>query len=134
MARPEDASAAAVARALTLLSEAASEEGAVAAEICHGLAAILDNLGALSTAEALHHRAGVLLAAVPVGRPLDRQRVQWALCLADNLEAQDRMAEAAAVLRAARALAEGLLGPDDPETTAVRARLRTSPGRAVDGR
>jgi len=132
MAPPEDASNAAVARALTLLSEAASQEGPEAAEICHGLAAILDRLGALRSAEALHHRAGVLLAAVPVGRPLDRQRVQWALCLADNLEAQYRTAEAAAVLRAARALAEGLLGPDDPETTAVRARLRLSTGGDVD--
>jgi len=122
MAPPQDAPAAAV-----------SQEGADAAEICHRLAAILDSLGALSTAEALHHRAGVLLAAVPVGRPLDRQRVQWALCLADNLEAQDRTAEAAAVLWAARALAEGLLGPDDPETTAVRARLRTSSGGDEDG-
>lgn len=134
MAPPEDGSAAAVARALTLLSEAASREGAEAAEVCHELAAILDSLGALGTAEALHHRAGVLLAAVPVGRTWDRQRVQWALCLADNLEAQHRMAEAAAVLRAARALAEGLLGPDDPETAAVRARLRPSPGGDGDRR
>ena len=128
MALPQDASAAAVARALTLLSEAASQDGAEAAEVCHGLATILDGLGALSAAEALHHRAGVLLAGVPVGRPLDRRRVQWALCLVDNLEAQHRLAEAAAVLRAAGALAEGLLGPDDPETTCVRTRLRASLG------
>jgi len=128
MGPPQHASAAAVARALSLLSEAASQDGVEAAEICHGLATILDGIGALSAAEALHHRAGVLLAGVPVGRPLDRQRVQWALCLADNLEAQHRLAEAAAVLQAAQALAEGLLGPDDPETTSVTTRLRTSLG------
>ncbi len=130
MAPPQHAPTA-VARALTLLSEAASQEGAEAAEICHGLATILDGMGALAEAEALHHRAGVLLVAVPVGRPFDRQRVQWALCLADNLKAQHRLAEAAAVLRAARALAEGLLGPDDPETTSVRTRLRASLGGGV---
>lgn len=128
MGPPQHTSAAAVAHAMTLLSEAALREGAEAAEICHALATILDGMGALAAAEALHHRAGVLLAGVPAGRPLDRQRVQWALCLADNLEAQHRVAEAAEVLGAARALAEGLLGPDDPETTAVRTRLRASLG------
>ena len=128
MGPPQHASAPAVARALTLLSEAASQDGVEAAEICHGLATILDGIGALNAAEALHHRAGVLLAGVPVDRPLDRQRVQWALCLADNLEAQHRLADAAAVLQAAQALAEGLLGPDDPETTSVRTRLRASLG------
>jgi hypothetical protein len=128
MGPTQHASAAAVTRALTLLGEAASQDGADAAEICHGLATILDGMGALSAAEALHHRAGVLLAGVPVGRPFDRQRVQWALCLADNLTAQQRLAEAAAVLQAARALAEGLLGPDDPETASVRSRLHASLG------
>ena len=128
MGPPQHASAVAVARALTLLSDAALRDGAEAAEICHGLATLLDGMGALAAAEALHNRAGVLLAGVPAGRPLDRQRVQWALCLADNLEAQHRSAEAAAVLRAARALAEGLLGPDAPETTVVRTRLRASMG------
>ena len=131
MGPPQHASAAAMARALTLLSEAALQEGVEAAEICHGLATILDRIGALSAAEALHHRAGVLLAGVPVGRPLDRQRVQWALCLADNLKAQHRLADSAAVLQAAQALAEGLLGPDDPETTSVRTRLRASLGGGV---
>lgn len=128
MGPTQHASAAAVTRAMTLLSEAASQEGAEAAEICHGLAAMLDRIGALSAAEALHHRAGVLLAGVPVGRSWDRQRVQWALCLADNLTAQQRLAEAAAVLQAARALAEGLLGPEDPDTAFVRNRLRASLG------
>jgi hypothetical protein len=128
MGSPEHASAEAVTRALALISESASQEGAEAAEICHGLATILDRMGALSVAEALHHRAGVLLAGVPVGRQFDRQRVQWARCLADNLTAQQRPAEAAAVLQAARALAEGLLGPDDPETASVRSRLHASLG------
>ncbi len=123
MAMPEDAFAAAMARALALVTEMASRDGPQAAEVCHQLAAMLDGLGALGTAEILHHRAGVLLAAVPVGGALDRQRVQWALCLADNLEAQHRMIEAAEVLRAANALAEGLLGHADPDTTAVEARL-----------
>ena len=126
MGPTQHASAEAVARALALLSEAASQDGAKAAAICHGLATILDGMGALSEAEAVHHRAGVLLADVPVGRPFDRQRVQWALCLADNLKAQHRLAEAAAVVQAARALAEGLLGPDDPETASVRNRLQES--------
>lgn len=128
MGSPPHASTTAVARAMTVLSEAASQDGPEAAEICHGLATILDGMGALSAAEALHHRAGVLLAGVPVGRKWDRQRVQWALCLADNLTAQHRSAEAAAVLRAAEALAEGLLGPDDPETASVKTRLQASLG------
>ena len=128
MGSPEHASAEGVTRALALLADAASQEGAEAAEICHGLATILDRMGALSAAEALHHRAGVLLAGVPVGRQFDHQRVQWALCLADNLTAQQRLAEAASVLQAARALAEGLLGPDDPDTASVRNRLQASLG------
>ena len=44
MGSPEHASAAAVDRAMALLSEAASQDGAEAAEICHGLATILEEV------------------------------------------------------------------------------------------
>lgn len=93
------------------------------ARLAHGLALIVDDLGAFVAAEALHRRAAVLLT-LHQGPSMNRLRVEWACSLSANLAAQRRSGEAEAVLLAALALAEALLGPHDPQTAITRWHLR----------
>ena len=110
--------------ALEVLARHVAGDGLEAAEVSHRLARTLEGLGALTAAEALHRRAGLLLTGQPTGGRIDRRRVGWACALAANLVAQNRRKEAEGVLLAAVGLAEALLGPDDEETHFARACLR----------
>lgn len=110
-------------------------DGTDAATLAHRLAVIVDGLGAVAAAEALHRRAAVLLTLHPEPS-MNRLRVEWACSLSSNLAAQGRSAEAEAVLLAALALAEALLGPDDRQTAITRSHLRelwVALGRTADG-
>lgn len=109
--------------ALAVLDECLRGGGIGAADLSHDLAAIIEDLGALVAAEALHRHAAVLLTPHPSEASLDRRRVDWACCLAANLGKQRRLAEAEHVLLAAVALAEALLGADHPQTEAAKSRL-----------
>lgn len=89
----------------------------------HELAIALDRLGWRRLAETFHREAGIRMAEISVGDPCDRDRVRWAVCLADNLAAQERWDESRGVLVAALALAEGCFGPSDSDVLALRHRL-----------
>lgn len=110
-------------RAFAVLDERLCGGDIDAADLAHRLATILEDLGAVVAAEALHRYAGVLLTALPYEVSVDHRRVEWACCLAANLLSQQRRAESEQVLVAAVALAEALLGPDDADTWAAKARL-----------
>ena len=86
---------------------------------CHALAGTLDDLGERARAEALYRRAGAIFSAQPTGGPDDSLRVRCAQGLAANLRMQHRNEEATAILVAALALAEQLLGPSDVDTLAT---------------
>jgi hypothetical protein len=90
---------------------------------CHALAMTLDGLGWRRLAETFHREAGVRMAEVPLGHPCDRERVRWAMCLAENLSAQERAGDCRDVLIAALALADACFGPDDPDVLTLRSRL-----------
>jgi exopolyphosphatase/pppGpp-phosphohydrolase len=109
--------------ALAVLDERLRGGGVDAADLSHRLAAMIEDIGALVAAEALHRHAALLLTPHPSEPGLDRRRVDWACCLAANLRKQRRLAEAEQVLLAAVVLGEALLGADRPQTEAARSRL-----------
>lgn len=97
--------------------------------VCHALAGTLDDLGDRAAAEVLYRRAGGIFSTVPTGSPDDTMRIRCARGLAANLRLQDRAKEADAILVAALALAEQLLGPSDTDTLATMTAL----GRLWEG-
>ena len=97
--------------------------------VCHALAGTLDDLGDRAGAEFLHRRAAGIFSALPTGGPDDSMRIRCARGLAANLRMQGRAREADAVLVAALALAEQLLGPSDTDTLATMTAL----GRLWEG-
>jgi hypothetical protein len=101
-----------------------SEGLLVPAREYHDLAVALDAMGRPSLAEIFHREAGIRMAVIPLGGACDRERVGWAVCLADNLASQAREDECRGVLLAALALAEACFGPLDPDVLALRLRLR----------
>lgn len=90
---------------------------------CHDLAGTLDDLGHSAEAEALYRRAGTIFSALPTGGSHDTLRIRCARGLAANLRRQHRDEEASAILVAALALAEQLLGPSDMDTLATMTSL-----------
>ena len=86
---------------------------------CQALAGTLDDLGDHVHAERLYRRAGAIFSDLPTGGPDDVIRIRCARGLAANLRMQRRGAEAVALLVAALALAEQLLGPSDIDTIAT---------------
>jgi tetratricopeptide (TPR) repeat protein len=97
--------------------------------VCQALAGTLDDLGDRAGAETLYRRAGGIFSSVPTGGPDDSVRIRCARGLAANLRLQERGREADAILVAALALAEQLLGPSDTDTLATMAAL----GRLWEG-
>lgn len=93
------------------------------ASTCVSLAGTFDDLGHPVRAEALYRRAGAILSVLPPGGPHDLARIRCASGLAANLRVQRRGWEADAILVAAVALAEQLLGPCDSETLSTMAGL-----------
>jgi tetratricopeptide (TPR) repeat protein len=108
-------------RATSLLAGQPDAPGV--ARTCQALAGTLDDLGDHVQAEQLYRRAGAIFSALPTGGPDDVMRVRCARGLAANLRKQRRGAEAVALLVAALALAEQLLGPSDIDTIATMAGL-----------
>jgi tetratricopeptide (TPR) repeat protein len=104
-------------RASSLLSGEA--DGPAVGRACQALAGTLDDLGDHVQAEAFYRRAGAILSAVPIGGLDDNLRIRCARGLAANLRMQHRSEEARAILIAALALAEQLLGPSDGDTLAT---------------
>ena len=96
---------------------------------CQALAGTLDDLGDRTGAEILYRRAGGIFSTLPTGGPDDSMRIRCARGLAANLRLQGRGREADAILLAALALAEQLLGPSDTDTLATMAAL----GRLWEG-
>jgi tetratricopeptide (TPR) repeat protein len=90
---------------------------------CQDLAGTFDDLGDHVRAEALYRRAGAILCGEPTGGPHDLVRIRCARGLAANLRMQHRGKEADAILVAALALAEQLLGPTNVDTLATMAGL-----------
>lgn len=97
--------------------------------VCQDLAGTLDDLGDRAGAEALFRRAAGIFSALPTGGPDDSMRIRCARGLAANLRLQQRDKEADAILVAALALAELLLGPCDTDTLATMTAL----GRLWEG-
>lgn len=97
--------------------------------VCQALAGTLDDLGDRTAAEILYRRAGGIISTLPTGGPDDGMRIRCARGLAANLRLQEREREADAILIAALALAEQLLGPCDTDTLATMAAL----GRLWEG-
>lgn len=91
--------------------------------VCQALAGTLDDLGDRAGAEALYRRAAGIFSVLPTGGPDDGMRVRCARGLAANLRLQHRGKEADAILVAALALAEQLLGPCDTDTLATMTAL-----------
>ena len=104
-------------RASALL--AGQPDGPVLGRTCHALAGTLDDLGDHAGAEALYRRAGSIFSNLPRGSAEDSLRIRCARGLAANLRMQDRGDEANAILVAALALSEQLLGPSDVDTLAT---------------
>ena len=104
-------------RASALL--AAEPDGPARGRACHALACTLDDLGDHMQAEALYRRAGSIFSAFHTGGVDDTLRIRCARGLAANLRMQQRGEEADAILVAAVALAEQLLGPTDVDTLAT---------------
>ena len=109
------------ARAAALL--AAQPDVTAVGRACQELAGTFDDLGDHVRAEALYRRAGAILSGEPTGGPDDTVRIRCARGLAANLRIQHRGEEADAILVAALALAEQLLGPTDVDTLATMAGL-----------
>jgi tetratricopeptide (TPR) repeat protein len=105
------------ARASSLL--AGAPDAPALGRTCQALAGTLDDLGHLVQAEALYRRAGAIYAGVPTGGTDDVLRIRCARGLGANLRRQRRTEEADAVLVAALALSEQLLGPSDVDTLAT---------------
>jgi hypothetical protein len=97
-----------------------SDELLALARLYHDLAVALDGLGWRGLAETLHREAGIRMTAIPLGSPCDRDRVRWAVSLAENLVSQKRAGEARGVLIAALALADACFGHDDTDVLALR--------------
>jgi tetratricopeptide (TPR) repeat protein len=114
-------------RAVSLL--AGEPDGPPQGRICQALAGTLDDLGDRAGAESLYRRAGGIFSTVPTGGPDDSMRIRCARGLAANLRLQERGREADAILVAALALAEQLLGPSHTDTLATMAAL----GRLWEG-
>ena len=114
-------------RASSLL--AAEPDAPSLGRVCHALAGTLDDLGDRAGAEFLYRRAGGIFSALATGGPDDSMRIRCARGLAANLRLQDRGREADAILVAALALAEQLLGPSDADTLATMTAL----GRLWEG-
>ena len=108
-------------RASSLL--AGEPDGPALGRTCQALAGTLDDLGDLTGAEALYRRAGVIYSGLPTGGADDILRIRCARGLAANLRRQARREEADAILVAALALSEQLLGPSDVDTLATMAGL-----------
>lgn len=108
-------------RACSLL--AGQPDAPALARTCQALAGTLDDLGDLTRAEALYRRAAVIYSGVPTGGVDDALRIRCARGLAANLRRQARGEEAGAILVAALALAEQLIGPSDADTLATMAGL-----------
>lgn len=104
-------------RASTLL--AGQPDAPALGRTCQALAGTLDDLGDHAQAEALYRRAGGIFSASPTGGTDDSMRIRCARGLAANLRRQHRGEEADAILVAALALAEQLLGPSDGDTLAT---------------
>ena len=102
---------------------AAQADAPALGRTCQDLAGTFDDLGDHARAEALYRRAGAILSILPQGAPHDVVRIRCARGLAANLRIQRRVWEADAVLVAALALAEQLLGPSHEETLATMAGL-----------
>ena len=109
------------ARAVTLL--AGQPDAPALGRTCQALAGTLDDLGDHVGAEALYRRAGSIFSAQPTGGTDDTLRIRCARGLAANLRMQHRPREAGAILVAALALAEQLLGPFDVDTLATMTSL-----------
>ncbi len=90
---------------------------------CHDLAGTFDDLGHHAQAEVLYRRAGSIFSSLPTGSAHDTHRIRCARGLAANLRMQSRGEEARAILVAALALAEQLLGPSDVDTLATMTSL-----------
>lgn len=90
---------------------------------CQALAGTLDDLGQHAHAERLYRRAGAILSTLPTGGPDDVLRIRCARGLGANLRMQHRSGEADALLVAALALGEQLLGPSHIDTIATMAGL-----------
>ena len=90
---------------------------------CQDLAGTFDDLGDHIRAEALYRRAGAILSTLAPGGTQDVIRIRCARGLAANLRIQRRAWEADAILVAALALAEQLLGPGHEDTLATMAGL-----------
>lgn len=114
-------------RAFSLL--AGEQDAPSLGRVCQALAGTLDDLGDRTGAETLYRRAGGIFSTLPTGGPDDSMRIRCARGLAANLRMQDRGREADAILIAALALAEQLLGPSDTDTLATMAAL----GRLWEG-
>lgn len=108
-------------RASSLLAR--QPDGPVLGRTCHALAGTLDDLGDHVRAEALYRRAGAIFSGLPTGVTEDSLRIRCARGLAANLRRQHRDGEANALLVAALALSEQLLGPSDPDTLATMTAL-----------
>ncbi len=104
-------------RASSLL--AAQPDAPALGRTCHALAGTFDDLGDHAQAEALYRRAGAIFSLMPTGGADDLVRIRCARGLAANLRMQNRGEEADAILIAALALAEQLLGPNDVDTLAT---------------
>jgi tetratricopeptide (TPR) repeat protein len=94
-------------------------DGPVLGRTCQALADTLEDLGDHVRAEALYRRAAAIFSGLPTGGSEDVLRIRCARGLAANLRRQDRDDEANAILVAALALAEQLLGPSDADTLAT---------------
>ena len=104
-------------RASSLL--AGQPDGPALGRTCQALAGTLDDLGDHVQAEALYRRAAAIFSQLPTGGIDDGARIRCARGLAANLRLQHRSEEANAILLAALALAEQLLGPSDVDTLAT---------------
>lgn len=118
--------------AFAALDERLRAEDLQAADLAHHLAVVVEDLPAVTAAEALHRRAGLLLTLHPNETRIHRRRVDWACCLSANLASQRRWRESEHVLLAAVALAEALFGPHDQQTLAARSRLNALWGEAAE--
>lgn len=114
-------------RAISLL--VGEPDGPSLGRVCQALAGTLDDLGDRAGAEALYRRAAGIFSALPTGGPEDGMRIRCARGLAANLRMQQRGTEADAILVAALALSEQLLGPGDADTLATMTAL----GRLWEG-
>ena len=108
-------------RAASLLAD--QPDAPALCRACQALAGTIDDLGDNVGAEAFYRRAGSIFSSQPTGGADDSLRIRCARGLAANLRIQHRSEEAGAILVAALALAEQLLGPSDVDTLATMTSL-----------